>query len=164
MLRLKVYKMCKAKGTGGYRFIKRMLDNPVDEYLVDMKQRMNNSTSSKALKYKEINPELSIHSVYDSKVYIDERKRVTFSKFRTSSHSLKIETGRWARIKAEDRLCDCGRGVQDESHVVFKCNHTGPIREKYGINENVYENLSSMMCNHDPVQLVDFIDECMKVF
>ena len=155
---VKVYKMCEAKGTGGYRFIKRMLDNPVDEYLVDVKQRMNNSASSKALKYKEINPELSIHSVYDSKVYIDERKRVTFSKFRTSSHSLKIETGRWARIKAEDRLCDCGRGVQDESHVVFKCNHTGPIREKYGINENVYENLSSMMSNHDPVQLVDFID------
>ena len=29
----KVYKMCEAKSTGGYRFIKRMLDNPVDEVL-----------------------------------------------------------------------------------------------------------------------------------
>ena len=37
---VKVYKMCEAKGTGGYRFIKRMLDNPVDEYLVGVKQRI----------------------------------------------------------------------------------------------------------------------------
>ena len=131
---------------------------------MEVKQKMNDSTSSKALKYKEMNPELNIHRVYESNVYIDERKRVVFTKFRTSSHSLKIETGRWARIKAEDRLCDCGKGVQDESHVVFKCDHTGPIREKYAISEDLYENLSVLMNDHDPVQLVDFIDECMKLF
>ena len=61
-------------------------------------------------------------------------------------------------------MCDCGRGVQDESHVVFKCEHTGPIREKYAINEDLYENLSVLMRAHDPVQLVDFIYDCMKLF
>ena len=156
--------MCEEKETGGYRYIKRNLDNPVEEYLVDVKQTMLAATTSKALKYKEINPNFSVHGAYNSEVYIDERKRVIFSKFRTSSHSLKIETGRWARIAAEDRLCDCGQGVQDESHVVFKCQRTIAIREKYRISDVVYENLGDLMENHDVVQLVDFIDECMKQF
>ena len=160
----KVYKMCETKGTGGYRFIKRMLDNPVEECLLDVKRAMNNASSSKALKYKEMNPGLNVHTVYNSNVYIDERKRVVFTKFRTSSHSLRIETGRWARIDREDRLCSCGQGVQDESHVVFNCERTEAIREKYGVNNAIYENLSDLMENHDAVLLVDFIDECMKQF
>ena len=60
----KVYKMCEAKGTGGYRCIKRMLDNPVEECLLNVKRTMNDATSSKALKYKEINPGLTVHPVY----------------------------------------------------------------------------------------------------
>ena len=54
-----------------------------------------------------------------------------------------------------------------QSKVVFGCFWrfvSAAIREKYGVNEDLYENLSSLMNNHDPVQLVDFIDECMKLF
>ena len=160
----RVYKMCEDKGTGGYRYIKRNLDNPVKDVLVDVKQKMLESTTSKASTYKVMNPNLSVHGVYNSKVCIDERKRIVFTKFRTSSHSLKIETGRWARISAEDRLCDCDQGVQDEHHVVFKCERTATIREKYAVNETRYGSLSDLMENHDAVQLVDFIDECMKQF
>ena len=116
------------------------------------------------MKYKQINPNLNVHRVYNSKVYIDERKRVVFSKFRTSSHSLKIETGRWSRIPADDRLCDCGQGVQDENHVVFVCQRTMAIWEKYGISYGVYENLGNLMEDHDALQLVNFIDDCMKQF
>ena len=111
-----------------------------------------------------MNPNLSVHGVYNSKVYIDEQKRMVFTKFRTSSHSLKIETGRWARISAEDRLCDCGQGVQDEYHVVFMCEKTASIREKYAVSDILYANLSDLMENYDVVQLVDCIDECMKQF
>ena len=90
----RVYKMCEEKGTNGYRYIKRNLNNPVEEVLVSVKQNILDSTTSKALTYKVMNPNLSVHGVYNSKVYIDERKRIVFTKFRTSSHSLKIETGR----------------------------------------------------------------------
>ena len=160
----RVYKMCAEKGTNGYRYIKSNLDNPVEEVLVSVKQNILDSTTSKALTYKVMNPNLSVHGVYNSKVYIDERKRIVFTKFRTSSHSLKIETGRWARISAENRLCDCDQGVQDEYHVVFKCERSAAIREKYAENEARYTSLSDLMENHDAVQLVDFIDECMKQF
>ena len=161
---VKIFKMCEEKETGGYLYIKRNLDNPVEEYLVDVKQTMLAATTSKALKYKEINPNFNVHGVYNSKVYIDERKRVVFSKFRTSSHSLKIETGRWTRIAAEGRLCDCGKGVQDESHEVFKCQRTIAMQEKYRISDVVYQNLCDLLGNQDVVQLVDFIDECIKQF
>ena len=160
----KVYKMCEAKSTGGYRFIKRMLDNPVDEVLAQVKRKMKNETGSKAMKYKEINPDLHVHKVYTSDIYIDERKRVDFTRFRTSSHRLKVETGRWARIELVDRVCDCGRGVQDESHAVFDCERTETIRDKYGINKGLHPTLSELMENHDLVQLVDFVHECMRQF
>ena len=61
-----------------------------------------------------MNPNLTVHGVYNSKVYIDERKHMVFTNFRTSCHNLKIEAGWWARISAEDRVCDCGQGVQDK--------------------------------------------------
>ena len=48
-----------------------------------------------------------------------------------SSHRLKIETGRWARIDREDRLCQCGQAVQDEKHVIVDCPLVQDIRERY---------------------------------
>ena len=54
--------------------------------------------------------------------------------------------------------------MQDEYHVVFKCERTATIREKDAVNETRYGSLSDLMENHDAVQLVDFIDECMKQF
>jgi hypothetical protein len=161
----RVYKMCESKGTPGYRYIKRLLDNEINETLEELKAKFENETGTKATKYKEINPDLKVHPVYNTDTYIDERKRVVFTRFRVSSHSLKIETGRWARINPEDRVCDCDRGgVQDERHIVFDCSKTTDVRGRYGINDEMYGSVSELMDNHDPSELVDFIDGCMKVF
>ena len=61
-------------------------------------------------------------------------------------------------------MCDCGQGVQDESHVVFECQRTAAIREKYRISDVTYENLGDLMENHDVPQLVNFIYDCLKQF
>ena len=160
----KAYKMCEEKGTSGYRYIKRLLDSPEKEFLQELKQKFLNETGTKAMTYKEMNPELRVHNVYESTTYIDERKRTVFSKFRVSSHSLRIETGRWSRVAREERMCDCERSVQNEEHVVFDCEKTEEIRCKYGINRDVYHCIGVMMDQHDAAQLVDFIDECMKMY
>ena len=157
----KAYKLCERKGTPGYAYIKRLLDHPDVANLDNIKQHFVNEQGSKAVTYRQINPELKVHQVYKTDQYIDERKRSVFTKFRLSSHSLKIETGRWSRIAREDRLCDCG-GIQDESHVVFDCTKTEGVREKFVVSRQVYNNVGELMENHDCVKLVDFIDECMK--
>ena len=159
-----VYQMCQMKGTPGYRYIKRLLDSEISDTLEELKAKFENETGTKATKYKEINPNLKIHPVYNTTSYIDERKRVVFTRFRVSSHSLKIETGRWSRIDSEDRVCDCDRGgVQDERHILFNCSKTTDVRGRYGISEEVYGSISDLMDNHDPTELVEFVDACMKM-
>ena len=63
---------------------------------------------------------------------MDDFLRIAFTRLRTSSHRLKIETGRWSRVPREMRVCQCGEGVQTEEHVLVGCNLTKGIQERYG--------------------------------
>lgn len=76
-----------------------------------------------------LNPELAVHDVYSSRVYIPDFTRTAFSRLRLMSHNLRIETGRWSRTPTELRLCDCGeRRVQDEAHVLLECPMSNDCR------------------------------------
>ena len=116
---------------------------------------------TKAETYKQINPLLKVHRVYETDTYIDERKRIMFTRFRLSSHGMKIETGRWARIDRENRSCDCEE-IQDEYHVLFNCIKSDDTRSKYSVNEELYNSLGDLMNNYDTTELVHFICECLQ--
>ena len=89
------------------------------------------SQQSKFIFYKSINPDCTIHEVYTRKRdYIPEHYRMAFTRMRLSSHRLRIETGRWARLPRERRLCPCGL-VQDEQHVLVECPLVSYIRDAY---------------------------------
>ena len=81
-----------------------------------------------------------------------------------SSHHLKVETGRWARIEAANRVCDCGNGIQDESHVLFVCPKTESVREKFGVRDGVFRNIGELMNSMDIHVLIPFVYNCMKIF
>ena len=53
----------------------------------------------------------------------DYQNRKAICKLRTSSHLLKIETGRWTNIARENRICtQCRQNtVEDEYHFLFDC-------------------------------------------
>ena len=87
-----------------------------------------------------------------------------FTRFRLSSHHLKIETGRWARIDAADPLCECGNGVQDESHVLFNCPKTGSVRERFGVRDGSFRDIGDLMNSMDANELVPFVYKCVKLF
>jgi hypothetical protein len=56
--------------------------------------------------------------------FIKEKKyRVALSQFRTSSHRLEIETGRYQNIDRKDRICkNCNTGqIENEYHFLFIC-------------------------------------------
>ena len=65
--------------------------------------------------------------------YVPDYIRVSFSRLRLMSHSLKVETGRWSRIPREARLCDrCdAQQVQDEEHMLITCSSTQHLRQRY---------------------------------
>ena len=93
--------------------------------------------------YQAINPDLSVHPLYTSTnctPYIEDYLRITFTRFRLSSHRLRVEMGRWSRIPPEQRTCQCETGIQNEQHILV-CPLTQDIRERYGVGFN---DLSSL--------------------
>lgn len=54
------------------------------------------------------------------------------ARFRTSTHKLPIETGRWNGIERSNRLCNlCNRDIGDEFHYILFCTVLKNKREKY---------------------------------
>ena len=70
--------------------------------------------------YTALNPSMEVHPIYTDGGAIPDYLRISFTRFRLSSHLLRVETGRWSRTPREERLCRCGSGIQDELHV-FTC-------------------------------------------
>ena len=96
-----------------------------------------NRDSTRAMTYVEMNPGLSLHPVYVGESLLQDDLRIVFTRFRVSSHRLRIETGRWSRTPREERLCQCGNGVQSERHVLVDCQLVKHIRQIYNDDENI---------------------------
>ena len=95
-----------------------------------------NTTSSKRSTYLGMNPSLSQHDIYKNE-NVSEYLRISFTRFRVSSHDLNIEKGRWSKIPRENRKCICDQDeIQTEMHVLLQCPITYHIREKYNISQN----------------------------
>ncbi len=78
-----------------------------------------------------MNPEVTRHPMYNTSS-VPEYARVSFTRLRLSSHYLRVETGRWARLTREQRVCRCDKmSVQDEAHILLHCPITTPVRAKF---------------------------------
>ena len=98
-------------------------ENFVDSEINAMKEAITNAppSATRSQTYLSLNPGLEVHPMYtDCSTTIPDYLRITFTRFRISSHMLRVETGRWSRTPREDRLCQCGLDIQNESHV-FVC-------------------------------------------
>ena len=96
--------------------------------------------------------------------FIDERDRIMFTRLRLSSHNLNVEKGRWSRINREDRLCECGLAVQDESHILLDCPVTSDLRIDFNINRDLYENIGTLMESENTNETLRFMKCCMDKF
>ena len=61
-------------------------------------------------------------------------------------------------------MCDCGDGIQDESHVLFTCAKTDSVRRRMEIHAEDFECIGVMMDTLDVQKLVPYVYNCMKVF
>ena len=57
-------------------------------------------------------------------------QRRALTKFRISSHHLRIETGRYQGTLLNDRTCTNCANVEDEYHFLFECRKFSDDREK----------------------------------
>ena len=89
--------------------------------------------------YCSINPTLET-PIHDS----IESERILITKYRTGSHNLKIETGRWFRKDRSQRLCDkCNlNSLQTITHVLNEC----PFTSQYHFSGNLSEFFESKSC------------------
>ena len=140
----KALELARSANTKSYRYIQSILEDQSDIVVEDKSRRaeeLKSSASTKRETYVKINPSLQQHQVYKNDE-LSEFKRIEFTRYRLSSHNLKIETGRWGRIDRENRTCSCTTGgVQDELHVLFNCDLTANIRERYDIQGDSFDEI-----------------------
>ena len=77
----------------------------------------NRDIDCKLATYYRINPLLK-H--FNSKSY-NENERILITRFRTGSHSMNIEIGRFSGVPRENRLCTCGQNIQTVLHTFTEC-------------------------------------------
>ena len=99
----------------------------------------NNDNDSKLGTYYRINPNLSSNVPVPQVTLEFERELVT--RFRTGSHSLALETGRYTNTPRENRLCSCGTSIQTVWHIFAECPKTRTVVEKnYGNMKEIFED------------------------
>lgn len=96
----------------------------------------------------ELNSQMTVHGIYNTKTYIPDYMRESFTRLRVMSHSLRVEVGRWSRTPRQERVCHCDNtSVQTEQHVLIQCQLSQSCRDNYpmlnfgNITELLQENV-----------------------
>ena len=95
------------------RYIRDLINNnvhDVENAIENIKLKIIASESNRVKLYNTINPDLSVHQIYMSKIKVNERERISWTRFRVSAHSLAIEEGRWNR-RGRGRLPPSRRAI-----------------------------------------------------
>ena len=131
-----IFDICRRENTPGYRFLNSCIMNDVESTsLNEIRTFIQNKplSATKYCTYKNIlNTPLEVHKVYSDKEFIPDYLRIAFTRLRTMSHDLRIETGRWSRTPRELRVCRCSPiAVQSEVHVIIECPLSQQVRQKF---------------------------------
>ena len=109
--------------------LKRLSENFWEECAGTITQKAGDDTDSRCGAYLQVNPELKPPKHRN----IFEKERILLSRYRTGSHSLRIETGRMCTpsMPREERLCCCNTDVQSLHHVLLECPLIADLRAEY---------------------------------
>ena len=95
---------------------------------------------SKLATYLRVNPSLK---KFTPSPTLTENERILLTRFRTGSHSLAIETGRFSNTPRDNRLCSCGLNVQTVWHIFVECPLTRDIvRKRYVSLQEIFDDPS----------------------
>ena len=149
----KVYGMGMTANSSYLRYYQRLesvYENPkaceeriekeaLNSYQEKIRSKHRNDNDSRLGTYLRINPNLQCHVPKPQTIMESERELIT--RFRTGSHSLAIETGRYSNTPRENRLCSCGLNVQTVWHIFSECPITRVIVPRdYNDLEEAFED------------------------
>ena len=121
-----------------------------NDYITSWKNKfaaaVNTDPDSKLSPYYRINPNLNSYVLKPQLIL--EAERIVVTRFRTGSHSLGIEIGRYGNTPRDHRLCKCKLAVQTVWHIFSDCPITMPhVNTKYPDiqavfnDEHIYQKL-----------------------
>ena len=118
---------------------KSLTEATLESYKEKITSQFNIDHDSRLGTYHRINPNLTSNVPVPQTTLEFERELVT--RFRTGSHALAVETGRYSNIPRENRLCTCGTGIQTVWHIFVECPCTRSVVEKnYTTMNEIFED------------------------
>jgi hypothetical protein len=127
-----IWDLCAALEPPSLRsYYEHITDKNAETNITDRKMRIERSEQSMCVRYRTMIGMSYSETLYNS--CLDDTRRITITRWRLSSHRLKIETGRYTRpiTERENRLCDVCNVIEDEYHAIFDCSVHRLIREKF---------------------------------
>lgn len=154
-----VWSLCERQKTKGTSYFKNILNtyNHMESDINERRAELRQSSRTKSVTYMRVNPLLTLNALCCA-LDIPEHLRLRLTRFRTSSHNLAIETGRWSRIEPEKRLCECGF-PQTEDHVLCASPRTCHLRSAFQLD---YSKLDRILDNPDIRTVCDYVNKCLN--
>ena len=129
-------------------------------FVQNLRNKVRTSTSTRRHDYVSLNQTLLPYKLYKDSV--PEYARISTTRLRLGSHRLKIESGRWARIPRNNRLCTCKTDIQTESHVLLDCPKTLYLRNSIPTIKNC-NNLNNLFETIDTHTLATYISKVLRL-
>ena len=130
------------------------------QYFDSFKQKMTialeNDADSKLGTYLRVNPTLQAYVPRPQSLMEIERELLT--RYRTGSHSLAIELGRFSNTPRENRICACGVNVQTVLHIFTECQLTRSIAD-----HQTYANLKEVFDDNNIHRKLLLISNKLKI-
>jgi hypothetical protein len=96
----------------------------------------------------------------------DRTRRQIFTRFRTGSHWLQVQVGRFQGIARSNRLCkQCfSHELEDEEHCLLHCSHNKNIRARYVGLFTTCQNISlGDLFKKDQDLIAKYVEECYDI-
>lgn len=150
--------------TKSSQYIAQLIHGENDARSRAVKDLIEQDTRTRSETYRKMNPDLTTHAMYAPQSNIDDNHRIALTRLRTSSHHLRVETGRWCRTPYTERICnsvDCAGQIQDEWHALSRCERTKTLREQY---TNIDFSTLQTFMKSETKTIAKFTHECLRCF
>ena len=157
--------MCIVQGesTDLRKYYESVKDHNRERNTKDREMRIEISDDTMCNRYKSICGTTKPDILYNQ--CFDDSKRKIITRWRLSSHKLRIETGRYTRPYTErkDRLCLVCNVVEDEVHAIYDCKAHHTIRNTYqhiiNLNNRNIKQLLNPTNTSDATKLASFLTD-----